>query len=130
MKTTIENIYNAFSKGDVPSVLSAMDDNIVWNEAEGNSLADGNPYIGPDAVLNGVFARLVEEHEYFNLKNIELHNMENNQVLATLRYDAKRKDNGALIDAQAAHLWKLKDGKVISFQQYVDTKQLAEAESK
>ncbi len=130
MKTTIENIYNAYSKGDVPSVLSAMDDNIVWNEAEGNSLADGNPYIGPDAVLNGVFARLVEEHEYFNLKNIELHNMENNQVLATLRYDAKRKNNGALIDAQAAHLWKLKDGKVISFQQYVDTKQLAEAESK
>lgn len=130
MKTIIENMYKAFSEGNVPAVLSAMDDSIVWNEAEGNALADGNPYIGPDAVLNGVFVRLVEDHEYFNLKDIELHNMENNQVLATLRYDAKRKDNGALIDAQAAHHWKLKDGKVVSFQQYVDTKQLADAENK
>ncbi len=130
MKTIIENIYKAFSEGNVPAVLAAMDDNIIWNEAEGNAMADGNPYIGPDAVLNGVFVRLVEEHEYFKLKEIELHNMDNNQVLATLRYDAKRKNNGALIDAQAAHLWKLMDGKVVSFQQYVDTKQLAEAENK
>ncbi|WP_339706070.1 nuclear transport factor 2 family protein [uncultured Kriegella sp.] len=130
MKTIIENLYKAFAEGDVPSVLGLLDKTIVWNEAEGNALADGNPYIGPDAVLNGVFARLVEEHEYFNLKDIELHNMENNQVLATLRYDAKRKSNGALVDAQAAHHWKLKDGKVIGFQQYVDTKQLADAEKK
>ncbi|WP_020567517.1 nuclear transport factor 2 family protein [Neolewinella persica] len=45
----------------------------------------------------------------------------------TLRYDAKRKSNGKLIDTQAAHLWTLKNGKVTAFQQYVDTKQLAEA---
>lgn len=130
MKTIIENLYKAFAEGNIPAVLSVFDDHIVWNEAEGNALADGNPYKGPDTVLNGVFARLADEHEYFNLKDIELHNMDDDQVLATLRYDAKRKKNGALIDAQAAHLWKLKDGKVIAFQQYVDTKQLAEAERK
>lgn len=49
------------------------------------------------------------------------------QVLATLRYQAKLKKNGKTIDAQAAHLWTLKDGKVIAFQQYVDTKKLAKA---
>lgn len=64
MKTIIENMYKAFSVGDVPAVLSAMDDHIVWNEAEGNSYADGNPYKGPDAVLNGVFTRLGTEGEF------------------------------------------------------------------
>lgn len=35
-----------------------MHPEIEWNEAESNSLADGNPYISPNAILEGVFARL------------------------------------------------------------------------
>ena len=62
--------------------------------------------------------------------NIQLHERSNIQVLATLRYQAKLKNNGASIDAQAAHFWTLKDGKVATFQQYVDTKQLHDANSK
>jgi len=126
----IQGIYNDFSKGEIPSVIATLDANVVWNEAEGNDYADGNPYIGPEAVLNGVFERVGGDHEYFNLANIQLHEMSNNQVLATLRYQAKLKKNGAIIDAQAAHFWTLKDGKVISFQQYVDTKQLNDANNK
>lgn len=122
----IDRLYKAFSAGDIPAVLGAMDSNIVWNEAEGNVYADGNPYIGPEAVLNGVFARISADHEYFNLKDIELHEMFNDKVLATLRYDGKSK-NGKSYNAQVAHFWTLKDGKVAVFQQYVDTKKLSEA---
>lgn len=127
--TLVDNLYKAFAIGDIPTVLAGMDANIIWNEAEGNSYADGNPYIGPDAVLNGVFARLGADHEYFKLQDIELNEMSNNMVLATLRYDGKFK-NGKAYDAQVAHLWTLKDGKVVAFQQYVDTKKLADAEKK
>src|SRR5690606_18120069 len=90
----IDAAYKAFAIGDIPAVLAVMDANIVWNEAEGNVYADGNPYIGPDAVLNGVFARIGADHEYFSLTDIVLHEMANNQVLATLRYKAKLKKNG------------------------------------
>lgn len=123
----IDYLYKAFATGDIPAVLGGMNANIVWNEAEGNSYADGNPYIGPEAVLNGVFTRIGDEHDYFNLTDIILHEMSNDQVLATLRYKAKLKKNGAEYNTQAARLWTLKDGKVINFQQYVDTKQLADA---
>ncbi len=126
----IDNLYKAFAAGDISAVLSGMDSKIEWNEAESNNLADGNPYIGPEAVLNGVFVRIVGGHEYFKLTDIQLHEMNNNQVLATLRYDAKYKESGKAYNAQAAHFWTLKDGKVIAFQQYVDTKKLAEAEGK
>lgn len=125
--SVIDGAYKAFAVGDIPAVLAVMDANIVWNEAEGNSYADGNPYIGPDAVLNGVFARIGTDHEYFNLVDIKLYEMSDDQVLATLRYQAKVKKNGAVYNTQAAHLWTLKNGKVIGFQQYVDTKQLADA---
>lgn len=125
----IDGLYKAFAVGDIPTVLGSMDSNIAWNEAEGNAYADGNPYIGPDAVLNGVFGRIMQEHEYFNLKDIELYEMLNDKVLATLRYDAKYKE-GQAYNAQVAHLWTLKDGKIVAFQQYVDTKKLHEANTK
>ncbi|GMQ25467.1 nuclear transport factor 2 family protein [Algoriphagus sp. oki45] len=125
-KAIVDRLYEAFSKGDVPGVLSGMDSKIVWNEAEGNKYANGNPYIGPDAVLNGVFGPILADHEYFNLKDIELHEMLNGKVLATLRYDAKTK-TGKAYNAQVAHLWILKGGKITGFQQFVDTKKLDEA---
>jgi len=126
--TIINGLYDAFATGDIPNVLAAMDVNIIWNEAESNSLAKGNPYIGPDSILNGVFIPLGANHEYFKLADIKLHEMSNNQVLATLRYDGKNKATGKVYNAQVAHLWSLKDGKIVAFQQYVDTKKLAEAE--
>ncbi len=123
----IETLYAAFAVGDMPTVLAGLDEKVVWNEAEGNVYADGNPYIGPEAILNGVFARIGADYEYFNLVNIELHEMSNNKVLATLRYQAKLKNNGATYDAQVAHLWTLENEKVIGFQQYLDTKKVADA---
>lgn len=124
--SVIDTLYKAFAIGDIPTVLGSMDHKIIWNEAESNAYADGNPYIGPEAVLNGVFGRIMKEHEYFNLEEIELYEMLNDKVLATLRYDAKY-NNGQHYNAQVAHFWTLKDGKVVAFQQYVDTKKLSDA---
>ncbi len=123
----VDGVYQSFAKGDVPNVLAVMDANIVWNEAENFPYADRNPYKGPEAVLNGVFARIGAEWEYWNLTDIQLHDMSGNQVLATLRYDAKHKTTGKVIDSQTAHLWTLKDGKIVAFQQFTDTKQAAAA---
>lgn len=124
---TIQNMYDSFAKGDVEAVLSMMSKDIEWNEAENFPYDDGNPYIGPDAILNGVFARLAEEWEYFKLADLLVMGMENNMVLGTGRYQAKHKKTGKEINAQMAHLWHLKNGKVIRFQQYADTKQVSEA---
>jgi ketosteroid isomerase-like protein len=125
----IDIVYNAFATGDMPTVLGSMHPKIEWKEAESNSLADGNPYIGPDAILAGVFARLGANHEYFVLQDIKVHGMSDNMVLATLRYDAKVKATGKSYNAQVAHLWTLNDeGKITAFQQFVDTKKLADAE--
>ena len=125
----INGLYESFSKEDVPAVLALMDDKIVWNEAESNALAVGNPYIGPDAVLNGVFAPIGGMYQSFALKDVKLHEMSNDKVLATLYYDLNTKEGKAFM-VQAAHLWTLKDGKIVGFQQYADTKKLAETVAK
>ncbi|MEZ5009522.1 MAG: nuclear transport factor 2 family protein [Chitinophagales bacterium] len=125
----IDTLYQAFATGDMPTVLGLMHPDIVWNEAESNSLAEGNPYIGPNAILEGVFAKLGANHEHFAVQDVKIHGMDDNMVLATLRYDAKVKATGKSYNAQAAHLWTLnEEGKITAFQQYVDTKKLADAE--
>lgn len=123
----IQKGYDAFAKGDIPGVLAGLDENIEWNEAENFIYADGNPYIGHDALVNGVFARIGKNWEYWNLVDKKFHEMSNDMVLVTGRYQGKYKKNGKKIDAQFAHVWTLRDGKASSFQQYTDTKQVAKA---
>jgi steroid delta-isomerase-like uncharacterized protein len=126
----VQKIYNDFSAGDIPSFQAALDEKVVWNEAENFPFADGNPYIGFDAIAQGVFGRIQNDWEYWNLTDLNLQEMTNNKVLTTGRYKAKYKKNGAVINLQMAHLWTLKDGKVVSFQQFADTKGINDAMNK
>ena len=126
----VQKMYNDFAKGDIPGIQAAMDEKVVWNEAENFPLADGNPYLGFDAIAEGVFGRIQSDWEYWNLTDLDLQEMTNNKVLATGRYQAKYKKNGAVINLQMAHLWTLKDGKVVSFQQFADTKGINDAMNK
>ncbi|WP_298536506.1 nuclear transport factor 2 family protein [uncultured Algibacter sp.] len=123
----IQGLYDDFKTGNIPGISAAMDANIVWNEAENFPLADGNPYIGFDAIASGVFGRIMEDWEYWNLADVKLHSVNDNMVLATGRYNAKYKKNGAEINLQMAHLWTLKDGKIVAFQQFADTKGIHDA---
>jgi len=114
----VKNVYDAFG---------GFSKDIVWNEAENFIYSDGNPYIGADAILEGVFKRLGEEWEYWNLTDKEFYDVEEGKVLVTGRYQAKHKISAKVLDAQFAHFWKIKDTLMASFQQYTDTKQAAEA---
>jgi hypothetical protein len=53
--------------GNVEAVLGAPSETVVWNEAEYFPFDDGNPYVGREAVLNGVFALLGSDWEYWTL---------------------------------------------------------------
>jgi ketosteroid isomerase-like protein len=122
----VRSLYDAFARGDVPVVLAAMDPAIEWNEAENFPYADKNPYVGPQAVLEGVFARLAGEWDGFSVTAEELLDA-GHAVVARGRYGGVYKKTGVRINAQFAHVWKLRAGKIVKFQQYVDTAQVARA---
>ena len=122
----VKGLYAAFGKGDVPSVLGAMDPQIVWNEAENFPQADRNPYVGPTAILEGVFMRLLAEWDGFTVTPEEVFDA-GDTVVARGRYDGVHKKTGSKIHAQFAHFWTLRAGKVVKFQQHADTLQVAKA---
>jgi ketosteroid isomerase-like protein len=64
---TAKSAYAALGRNDPSVLFGAMDPAINWNQAEGNPLADRNPYVGPQAVGEGVFARLVAAIDIFTV---------------------------------------------------------------
>lgn len=122
----IRGAYDAFARGDVPAVLAVLSPDIVWNEAENFPYADRNPYVGPDAVVEGVFARLGGEWDFWNLE-VERILDAGDTIVSLGRYRARHSETGKDLDAQFAHVWSLEDGKVTRFQQYADTAQASAA---
>lgn len=122
----IHGVYTAFGKGDVAGVLGAFDAKIVWREAEGYFMAAGNPYRGPNAVAEGVFGRIATEFESFSVQPQSTIDG-GDAVVVQGRYRGKLRGSGRALDAQFAHVWNLRAGKVVEFQQYTDTLQWTRA---
>ncbi|MDQ1557316.1 MAG: uncharacterized protein QOD32_376 [Pyrinomonadaceae bacterium] len=121
----IRGLYEAFGRGDVPSVLGRMDQGIEWREAENFIYADRNPYVGPQAVLEGVFMRLGSEWEGFTVTPEEWLDA-GNHVVVLGTYSGRHRESDREVRAQFAHVWGVRGDRVVRFQQYTDTKQFAD----
>lgn len=120
----LKNLYAAFVRGEMPTVLGAMSPDIRWYQAESNPYnPSGEAWVGPDTVLNNLFMKLGGEWDGFDVQPHAFHDA-GDTVVVEARYKGIYKATGKKLDAQVCHIWDVKDGKVVRFQQYVDTKQL------
>jgi ketosteroid isomerase-like protein len=122
----MQSLYTALALGDAGTVLGTLDPQVVWNEAENIEYADGNPYIGPQRVAEGIFGRLMAEWDHFAVTPQQFVS-EGDVVVVTGRYRGTYKATGSPVDAQFVHVWTVRGGKVVAFQQYADTLQFARA---
>ena len=125
-KQLIEGLYAAFGRGDVPAIIGALDAEIEWWEAENFIYADKNPYRGPQSVLMGVFGRIMADWDGFTVTPEEVLDA-GDTVVGRGYYAGKNRKTGRAVKAQFAHVFKIRDGKVVKFQQYTDTAQFREA---
>ncbi|MBI2219330.1 MAG: nuclear transport factor 2 family protein [Candidatus Rokubacteria bacterium] len=121
----MKNGYEAFAKGDIQTVLALLDDKVEWNEAEHVTFWTGGPMIGPQAVLRDVFSRIPQEFDGFRIEIARMLSC-GDSVLVQARYRGTAKATGKRLDAQVAHVWDLREGKIVRFQQYTDTWQFAQ----
>jgi uncharacterized protein len=119
----VQNIYASFATGDIPAVLGAMADDVKWSEAEGFPIT--GTFVGPQAVLEGVFMRLGEIGDDFAVAPEQLV-AEGDTVVALGNYSWKRKSTGQPASVKMAHVLTVRGGKVVAFQQHVDTARVRE----
>jgi len=122
-KEIIAGAYASFAQGDVPAALGAMADDIQWTEADGFPLA--GTYVGPQAVLEGVFMRLGEVGDEFAVIPDQFV-ADGDTVVALGHYTWKRKSSGEPASVKMAHVWTIDGGKAVAFQQHVDTVRVRE----
>lgn len=122
-KLIIQGLYQSFARGDVPAVLSSFDEEITWTEADGFPLA--GTYIGPQAVAEKVFMRLGEFSDNWSVV-VDRFIADGDTVVADGKYTWNHKESGKPCEVRVAHVWTLKNGKISSFLQHVDTAMVRE----
>ena len=116
----VKQIYADFSSGNIDGFIAALDPDMVWNEAENNLYAPDSPYIGIEAIMGELFAPLATEWEFFSVEPGS-YLSDGDQVAMFGRYHAKYNASGKTMNPQIVHHWTFKDGKVVAFQQHMDT---------
>jgi len=120
----MEQLYQAFGRGEIPAVLARFNPHIEWVTAEGSPYP--GTFTGPQAVLEGVFIPLGTEWEGFRVDAVEFIDG-GDKVVALGRYSGTYRATGRAMTAAFAHVWTLRDGAIIRYRQYVDSRKMAEA---
>ena len=120
----LEQLYDAFGRGDIAAVLGAFDPEIEWISAEGAPYP--GTFHGPDAVLQNIFMRIGMDWDEFRAEPTEYIDGGEN-VVALGVYSGTYRDTAKSMRALFAHVWTLRDGRLVRFRQYVDTRKMFEA---
>ena len=116
--------YQYFAEGNVEAVLALFHPEIEWNECKGFPFVSGDGlFIGPNAIVQNVFAQIPENYEGFNIDIQELFGS-GDKVVMVGHYKGVWKATGKEFKANAIHVWTVKDEKATHFFQAVDTAEI------
>jgi len=123
---TVKLLYKAFSERDRDRIFELFDPNIKWIQNEG--FPNGGEHIGAKTVLDDVLGKFRIDWESFQADVQEWLNA-GDTIIALGEYRGTYKSTGRSMVAAFAHVYDLRDGKIIRFRQYTDTLMIARAVS-
>lgn len=111
--------YDAFGRGDLQTLLSLFDDNIEW-------VSPGPPEVPTSGTRRGKqqvaeFFRHVGEMFEFERFEPKTFIAQGDQVVVLGEDKSRFKATGAVMNGEWAHAFTLRNGKVVRFQEYLDT---------
>lgn len=114
----IRSHYAASDRGDLPGMIAPFAADIRWTEAAGFPYA--GTYVGPDAVAANVFERIAEEWDDYTVAIDEVIDG-GDTVVGVGTYSGTYRATGRFMAARVAHVWRLREGEVVAFEQFTDT---------
>lgn len=126
---TVQEIYAAFGRGDVPAILAKLADDVQWESWESHSAQKANvPWLRPRQGKAGVaeFFGTVAQMQISDFRVLSVMSG-GNQVAAELVVEANVPGGGHFRDEEM-HLWTFNaEGKVTRLRHYIDTPKHIEA---
>jgi uncharacterized protein len=118
---TIQGLYEAFQRGDLPGILARVTDDVDWNNERVASR---------ECPWNGDFSGKAKLPEFFQALDqcLDFRVFEprafvetGDRVVVELRIESNLKKNGRPLANDAVHVWKFEGGKVSGYRHYNDT---------
>jgi ketosteroid isomerase-like protein len=123
----VKTMYREFTAGNIDAALATISPDVVWDEGDGHPY--GPPVKGLEEVKEKVFARLGEE--WPGLATVPEHFVHSDEFVVVLgQDDGVFKPTGKKLSTAVAHVFRVQDGKIVSFTQYCDTHAWYEAMAK
>lgn len=118
----IRDFYGKLAAGDAPGALGLMAADIQWT-AMWHYQVKGR---GPGPVAEGLFKPLMAEWTSFSLVPTEF--ITDGDIVVSLgAFKGVHGVTGKTSEARYAHVWTVRDGKIATFRQYIDTLAIAQA---
>ena len=121
---TVNKIYEAFGKGDIPAIIEYLDMNVQWEQWDDNSAQKaGVPWMQARLGKEGVveFFKIVGGLTMRDFRVLSIMGNEN-QVAAEFIIEADVPGTGGYYRDEEIHLWSFnEEGKVIRLRHYTDT---------
>jgi uncharacterized protein len=115
----VRGIYENFARGDIPQALAALDPGIEWVESDEPFLPHRGTHVGPGAVAREVFGNVMNHFEEFAVVPERIHDA-GDQIIVEGRATGTTKA-GRKLDAPAAWVWTVRNGRATRNVNYHDT---------
>lgn len=115
---TVQGGYDAFNRADIPAVLEVFDDQIEWTEPGGGKAPRGT-FRGASSVANDVFATVPENFDEFQARYDRIIDAGDGRLAVVGRFSGRSKA-GQTLETSFVHLWQMRNGKAIRFENIVE----------
>jgi uncharacterized protein len=109
--------YDDFAAGNIDGVIARLHDDVEWVEPGGGNAPSGT-FRGPDSVRDDVFGAVPQNFDDFTVA-VEGVRDEGDTVVISAHFRGRNK-SGAELDAEAEHVWQVRDGKLVRCENKVD----------
>ena len=120
----IRATYEGPSEENGKHLMAALAPDATWTEAAGFPYA--GTYTGPAEIFDQVFRRLASEWVGYKA-DVHTYLADGDRVAAFGVYSGTYAKTGKSMRATFAHLYRLRDGKILSMEQYVDSAMVQQA---
>ncbi|MCU1365059.1 MAG: hypothetical protein JWN39_698 [Ilumatobacteraceae bacterium] len=116
--------YIASANGDLEALRATLADDVEWTEMAGFPLA--GTYRTPHGVTTAVMEQLGKDWDGW-IAHDDTYVVDGDNVVVLARYTATNKATGKHIDVRVAHHFIVRGGRIVRFEQFVDTARVREA---
>ncbi|MGY3590409.1 ketosteroid isomerase-like protein [Bradyrhizobium sp. USDA 4341] len=116
--------YAGSDRGDLAAMMAPITGETRWTEMAGFPYS--GTYVGADAIIAGVFKRIAEEWTGYTF-TLERLIDGGTTIVGIGTYFGHFKPTGKAMSARVVHVWDVDEGRVARFEQFTDTRLVADA---